>query len=32
LRPQWPTTEEVIERGTDISDKALNYLVAISHY
>ena len=28
----WPTTEEVIERGTDISDKVLRYLVAISHY
>ena len=28
----WPTTEEVIERGTDISDRVLKYLVAISHY
>jgi hypothetical protein len=28
----WPTTEEVIERGIDISDKVLRYLVAISHY
>jgi hypothetical protein len=28
----WPTTEEVIEKGTDISDKVLRYLVAISHY
>ena len=28
----WPTTEEVLERGTDISDKVLKYLVAISHY
>ena len=28
----WPTTEEVLERGTDISDKVLCYLVAISHY
>ena len=28
----WPTTEEVLERGTDISDKVLRYLVAISHY
>ncbi len=28
----WPTTEEGIERGTDISDKVLKYLVAISHY
>ena len=29
---EWPTTEEVIERGTDISDKALRYLAAITHY
>jgi hypothetical protein len=28
----WPTTEEVFEKGTDISDKVLKYLVAISHY
>jgi hypothetical protein len=28
----WPTTEEVIERGTDISDRVLKYLMAISHY
>jgi hypothetical protein len=28
----WPTSEEVLERGTDISDKVLKYLVAISHY
>jgi hypothetical protein len=28
----WPTTEEVLERGTDISDKVVRYLVAISHY
>jgi hypothetical protein len=28
----WPTTEEVLERGTDISDKVLRYLVAISHF
>jgi hypothetical protein len=28
----WPTTEAVIERGTDISDKVIRYLVAISHY
>ena len=28
----WPTTEEVLERGTDISDKALKYLAAISHF
>jgi hypothetical protein len=26
----WPTTEEVLERGTDISDKVVRYLVAIS--
>jgi|GEM_PF-2309148 len=29
---EWPTTEEVIERGTDISEQALRYLVAITHY
>jgi hypothetical protein len=28
----WPTTAEVIERGTDISDKVIRYLVAVSHY
>lgn len=28
----WPTTDEVIERGADISDKVLTYLVAVSHY
>ena len=28
----WPTTEEVIERGTDISDKVIRYLAAVSHY
>ena len=28
----WPTTEEVLETGTDISDKVVRYLVAISHY
>jgi hypothetical protein len=28
----WPTTEEVIENGTDISDKVLRYLVAVSHF
>jgi hypothetical protein len=28
----WPTTEEVLEKGTDISDKVIRYLVAISHY
>jgi hypothetical protein len=28
----WPTTEEVFERGTDISEAAIRYLVALSHY
>jgi hypothetical protein len=28
----WPTTEEVIEKGTDISDRVIRYLVAVSHY
>src|SRR5438105_15799550 len=28
----WPTTEEVIEKGTDISDKVIRYLIALSHY
>jgi hypothetical protein len=28
----WPTTEEVLERGTDISDKVVRYLVAVSHF
>src|SRR5438477_4636635 len=28
----WPSTEEVIENGTDISDKVVKYLVALSHY
>jgi hypothetical protein len=28
----WPTTEEVLEKGTDISDKVVRYLTAISHY
>ena len=28
----WPTTEEVLERGTDISAKVRHYLVAISHF
>jgi hypothetical protein len=28
----WPTTEEVLERGTDVSDKVIRYLVAISHF
>jgi hypothetical protein len=29
---EWPTTDEVLERGIDISDKVVRYLVAISHY
>jgi hypothetical protein len=29
---EWPTTEEVLKRGTDISAKVIKYLVAISHY
>src|ERR1700730_4829789 len=28
----WPPTEEVLDKGTDISGKVLRYLVAISHY
>ena len=28
----WPTTKDVLEKGTDISDKVIKYLVAISHY
>ena len=28
----WPSTEEVIEKGTDISDRVIKYLVAVSHY
>jgi hypothetical protein len=28
----WPTTEEVLENGTDISAKVIKYLVAISHF
>ncbi len=28
----WPTTEQVIENGTDISDKVIKYLVAVSHF
>ena len=28
----WPTTEQILETGTDISDKVVRYLVAISHY
>jgi hypothetical protein len=28
----WPTTDEVLERGSDISDMAVRYLVAISHF
>jgi hypothetical protein len=28
----WPTTEEVLEKGMDISDMAIKYLAAVSHY
>jgi hypothetical protein len=28
----WPTTKDVLEKGTDISAKVIKYLVAISHY
>jgi hypothetical protein len=28
----FPTTEEVLEKGTDTSEKVLRYLVAISHF
>jgi hypothetical protein len=28
----WPTTEEVLEHGADISDMAIRYLVAVSHF
>ncbi len=28
----WPTTEEVLGKGTDISDLAIRYLVAVSHF
>jgi hypothetical protein len=28
----WPTTEQVLENGIDISDKVVRYLAAISHY
>ena len=28
----WPTTDDVFENGTDISDKVIKYLVAISHF
>ena len=28
----WPTTEEVLEKGTDISDAVIRYLVAVSHF
>jgi hypothetical protein len=28
----WPSTEEVIEHGTDISDRVIRYLVAVTHY
>jgi hypothetical protein len=30
--PDWPSTEEVQRRGTDISDMAIRHLVAISHF
>lgn len=29
---EYPSTEEVIEKGIDISGKVLKYLVAVSHY
>jgi hypothetical protein len=29
---EWPTTEEVLEKGTDISDAVIRYLVAVSHF
>jgi hypothetical protein len=28
----WPSTEDVLENGTDISAKVIKYLVAISHF
>ena len=28
----WPTTEDVLETGIDISDKVIRYLVAVSHF
>ncbi len=28
----FPTTEEVLEKGIDLSDKVLRYLVAVSHF
>jgi hypothetical protein len=30
--PEWPTTDEVVARFTDISDAAITYLVALSHF
>src|SRR5665213_451030 len=30
--PDWPTTDEVIAGFADISDAAINYLVALSHF
>ena len=29
---EWPSTEDVLENGTDISAKVIKYLVAISHF
>jgi hypothetical protein len=28
----WPTTEQVLEQGTDISELVIRYLVAVSHF
>jgi hypothetical protein len=28
----WPTTKELIEGSSDISEAAIRYLVAVSHY
>jgi hypothetical protein len=30
--PDWPTTDEVVAGFADISDPAINYLVALSHF
>ncbi len=30
--PDWPTTEEVLKSGTDISGVAIKHLVAVSHF
>ena len=30
--PDWPTTDEVLKTGTDISELAIKYLVAVSHF